>query len=138
MRTFKPICITHHWYAPYAPAHLHTLPIINTHLTHLCTLTLINKRLKRFCHLLLKILLCLMGPVQQSFIWSKFSVLNRKHSFWANLAPKIKIVSLSWNLVPRPIRIYTIQWWYCLFLFSTKIILFGQIWSKKTKLKVKV
>ena len=30
-----------------------------------------------------------------------FSVLDPKYSFSANLVPKIKIVSLSWNLVPR-------------------------------------
>ena len=36
-----------------------------------------------------------------------FSVWDEKHPFWANL---VKIVSLSWNLVPRPILISRIQW----------------------------
>ena len=29
-----------------------------------------------------------------------FSVLDWNYAFWANLVEKIKIVSLSWNLVP--------------------------------------
>ena len=45
-----------------------------------------------------------------------FSVLDWKHPFWANLVQKIKIVSLSWNLVPRIIRIRRIQWG-CSFFF---------------------
>ena len=45
-----------------------------------------------------------------------FSVFHQKYSFCANLVQKIKIVCLSWNLVPRPIRIWRNQW--CpLFLF---------------------
>ena len=39
-----------------------------------------------------------------------FSVLDQKDPFWANLVEKIKIVSLSQNLVPRPIRICRTQW----------------------------
>ena len=44
----------------------------------------------------------------------EFSVLDRKHPFWTNLTQKIKVVSRSWNLVPRT------------------------IWSKKSKLSVLV
>ena len=33
-----------------------------------------------------------------------FFVFDQKCSFWANLVQKIKIVSLSWNLVPRLIK----------------------------------
>ena len=33
-----------------------------------------------------------------------FSVLDRKHPFWANLVQKIRIVTLSWNLLSRLIR----------------------------------
>ena len=29
-----------------------------------------------------------------------FFVLDRTHPFWGNLVQKIKILSLSWNLVP--------------------------------------
>ena len=35
------------------------------------------------------------------------------------LGKKIKIISLSWNFVPRPIRICRIQCWYLFFLFLT-------------------
>ena len=41
-----------------------------------------------------------------------FSVFDRKFPFWVNLVQKIKFVCLSWNLVPRLIRISRIQWWF--------------------------
>ena len=70
-------------------------------------------------------------------MWCYFSVLDQKNPIWANLIKKIKIVSLSWNLVPRLICIYGIQW-RSLFLFLTINIVLGQIWSKNSKLfKVK-
>ena len=43
--------------------------------------------------------------MQNSMELFTFSVIHRKHSFWANLVQKIKIVSLSWNLVPNLMRI---------------------------------
>ena len=46
------------------------------------------------------------------------SVSDRKYHFWAHLAQKIKIISLSWNLVPRLIQISRIQWWYSLVFVS--------------------
>ena len=46
-----------------------------------------------------------------------FFCLDWKQPFWANVVQKIKIVSLSRNLVPKLIRICRIQWWYSLFLF---------------------
>ena len=67
-----------------------------------------------------------------------FSVFDRKYTFWANLVQKIKIISLSWNLVPTLIRTCRIQWWCSLFLFLIGNSLFGQIWSKKSKLSVEV
>ena len=54
----------------------------------------------------------------------EFSVLDRKYPFWANLAQKIKIVSLSWNLVFRPIRICRIHWRCSLCLFLIRNTLF--------------
>ena len=69
-----------------------------------------------------------------SMIIFTFSVFDRKYPFWANLVQKVKIISLSWNLVPRLIRICKIQWWCSLFLFLTGNTLFGTIWSKKSKL----
>ena len=46
-----------------------------------------------------------------------FSVFDGKYPFWANLVQKVKIISWSWNLVPRLIWICRIQWWRSLFLF---------------------
>ena len=48
---------------------------------------------------------------------SLFSVVDWNHNFRANLVQKIKIVSLSWFLVPRLIRICRIHWCCSLFLF---------------------
>ena len=63
----------------------------------------------------------------------EFSVLDRKHLCWANLAKNIKIVSLSWNLVDRPaIRICRVQWWRSLFsVFDPQISLLGKFGPKK-------
>ena len=47
----------------------------------------------------------------------RFFVLDRKYSFWPTLDQKIKIVTLSRNLVPRLIQICRIQWWCSLFPF---------------------
>ena len=42
-------------------------------------------------------------------------VLDGKHSFFENLIQHMKIISFSWNLPPRLIRICKIQWWYSFF-----------------------
>ena len=55
-----------------------------------------------------------------------FSALDRKYPFWANLVQKIKIVSLSLNLVPKLIRICRIQWCCSFFLFYIANTLFGK------------
>ena len=34
-----------------------------------------------------------------------FSVFDREYPFYTNLVRKVKIISLSWNLVPTLIRI---------------------------------
>ena len=65
-------------------------------------------------------------------IWN-FFYFESEISFLGKFGPKIKFVSLSWNLVPRLIRICVIQWRWSLFLFSTENILFGQIWTNKSK-----
>ena len=67
-----------------------------------------------------------------------FSIFDRNYPSWANLVQKIKFINLSWNLVPRVIRICTIQRWCWLFMFSTKNTLFGQIWSKKKNCQFKL
>ena len=46
-----------------------------------------------------------------------FSSSDRKCLFWANLVPKIKIISLSRNLIPILIGICRIQWCCSICLF---------------------
>ena len=41
--------------------------------------------------------------MHNSMVMITVSVLDRKHSFWANLVQKIKIINLTCNLVPRMI-----------------------------------
>ena len=74
--------------------------------------------------------------MQNSMVMFTFSVFDQKYPFWGNLVQKVKIISWSWNLVPRLIRIYRIQCWCSLFLFLMGNMLFGQILSKKLKLLV--
>ena len=62
-----------------------------------------------------------------------FSDLEWKYPFWGNLIQKIKIVSLSWNSVPRLIWICRIHWYCSLFLFLTGNTLLGQILSLKLR-----
>ena len=38
-----------------------------------------------------------------------FSLLDRKHPLWANMVQKMKLVSLSWNVVPRLIGIFRLS-----------------------------
>ena len=68
--------------------------------------------------------------MQNSIVVFTFSVSEWKYSFWANLVQKVKIISWSWNLVARLIRICWIQWCCSLFSFLTERTLLGQIWSK--------
>ena len=49
---------------------------------------------------------------------------------WVNLVQKLKIVSLSWNLVPLLIQINTIPWWGSPFLFSTENVFFDKFGPK--------
>ena len=123
----------------------------------------INRRLTRLSLVLLQIPLSVGPCAKRSSIVRHdhgrtqrcgFSVLDQKHPFWANLAQKIKIVNLSWNsnmrnsmvmfifsvfdLVPKLIRTWTIQWLCWIFLFSTKNTLFGQICSKNQNCQFKL
>ena len=66
--------------------------------------------------------------------WS--ACFDRKYPFWTNLVQKVKIISLSWNLVPTLIRICWIQWRCSLFSFSNRNVFLGQIGAKKSKLSV--
>ena len=60
-----------------------------------------------------------------------FYLCHWKYHFWANLVEKIKIVSLSWNLVPRLTWTCRIQWWV-LVLFSV----LDQIFFLLQKIKI--
>ena len=128
--------LTHNWNAPYVLTHAYTLyPSLICALRALRAFILINRRLPRLCFVLLQIPLSLSAPSAKKFNIARtdhghtqrweFLVLDRKHPFWANSAQNIKIVSLSCNLVPRPVHMCRIQWWCSLFLFSTGNTLFG-------------
>ena len=55
--------------------------------------------------------------MQNSMVEFVLFVLHWKYPFWVNLVQKIEIVSLSWNVVPRLMRICRIQWRCSLFLY---------------------
>ena len=65
-----------------------------------------------------------------------FTFVEWKRLFWANLVQKIKIVTLSWNLVPTLIRIYRIQWWCLFFFVFDRKYLFGVNLVQKIKILV--
>ena len=65
-----------------------------------------------------------------------FSVLDKKHTFWANLVQKIKIFSLSWTLVPRLIRISRIHWWRFCFIWERPFL--GKVGSKNENCQLKL
>ena len=60
-------------------------------------------------------------------------LFSTENTFFGKFGPKIKVVSLSWNFVPRLIQKCRIPWWCSLFFFDWKY-LFGQIWYKKIKI----
>ena len=63
-------------------------------------------------------------------LWTACSVFNWKNPFWVNLVQKLKIISLSWNFVPKLIQVCRILWWCLLFLFSTGNNFSGKFGSK--------
>ena len=67
--------------------------------------------------------------MENSMVMFIFSLFDWKYP-WANLLQKVKIISWSWNLVPRIIRICWIQWCCSLFSILTGNALPWQIWSK--------
>ena len=62
------------------------------------------------CHFKLKFGTFTNLNMQNSVVMLSFSVLDQKYRFLANLVQKIKIVTLSSNLVLRLISICRIQW----------------------------
>ena len=63
--------------------------------------------------------------MQISIMLFTFSVSDCKCPFRINFVRNVKIVSLTWNLIFRPIRICRIQWCCWLFSFSIRNRLFG-------------
>ena len=57
------------------------------------------------CQFKLKLSTYANSNMQNSMVMIISSVLGWKYPFWVSLVEKVKIVSLSWNLVPRPIWI---------------------------------
>ena len=70
--------------------------------------------------------------------WCSLFLSDCKHIFWANLVRKIKIVSLSWNLIPRLIRTCRIHWCSSLLLISTGITFFGKLDPKNQNCQFKL
>ena len=62
--------------------------------------------------------------------WTACSVFNWKYLSWVNFVQKLKIISLSWNFVPRLIQICRISWWCLLFLILTGNNLLGKFSPK--------
>ena len=62
--------------------------------------------------------------------WTACSVFHWKYLFWVNLVQKLKIISLNWNFVPRPIQICKIPLWYLLFPFLTGNTSLGKLGPK--------
>ena len=52
-----------------------------------------------------------------SMVIFNFFFLDWIYSCWINFAKKFKIVSLSWNLIPRLFWIFKSWWWCSLVLF---------------------
>ena len=69
--------------------------------------------------------------MQNSMVMFGFSVFERKYSIWTTLIQKLKILSLSENLVPRVIQICLAQWCCSLFPFPHTNAFLGKIRSKK-------
>ena len=76
--------------------------------------------------------------MHNSVVVFTLSVLGLKKLFWANLVQKIKMISFSWNFVPRLIRECRIQWWYSLSCFKLETIFLGQFGSTNQSCQFKV
>ena len=75
--------------------------------------------------------------MQSSMVMFTSSVFDREYPFWANLVQKIKILSLSWNLIPTLTRICRIQWW-CFVFFSTRSTFLSNFCPKNQNCQLKL
>ena len=75
------------------------------------------------------------SSIQNSMVMFTFFVFDRKYVFWGvNLVQIFKIVSLSWNFVPRPIWICKIQWWRSFFSVTDWKYAFWVVLVQKIKI----
>ena len=69
--------------------------------------------------------------MQNPMVMFILSFLYWKYPFWANLVKKIRIVSLSWNLVLWLIRVWTTHSWCSFFsVFNWKCPFLGNLFHK--------
>ena len=68
--------------------------------------------------------------MQNSMLMLTLFIFDWKYPFCENFVQKLKILSLSWNLTPRVIRICRIQWCCSLFLFRPAILLLEKFGPK--------
>ena len=66
--------------------------------------------------------------MQNSKTVSTFFVLDWKRSSWTNLVQIFNIYCLRWNLIPRLIRLYRIQWQRSFFYRSETLLFQGGTW----------
>ena len=77
--------------------------------------------------------------MQNSMVEFTVSVFDRIYPFWVNQFQKIKIVTLSWNLVHKLIHLHRIQWWYSLSCFRPETPFFlGKFGSKNHNYQFKM
>ena len=69
------------------------------------------------------------------FLEKMQKLIHKLPKHFANCKLRTANLNPDWNLVPRLIGICRIQW-CSIFLFLIGITLFGQIWSKKSKLSI--
>ena len=82
-------------------------PIIHTRLTHLRAYAHLHSSISALRAFFLS---CYNLNMQDSMVMFTFSVFDQKYPVWVNLVQKIKIVSLSRNLLPVLIWICRSQW----------------------------
>ena len=76
--------------------------------------------------------------MQNSMMLFSFLVFDWKYPFWANLVQKVKIISWSWNSVPRLILICRIQWCCSFSCFWVEIPFLGKFCPKNQNCHFKV
>ena len=82
---------------------------------------------------------CLKTTVELTFTTQKANACSPWTGFfWVNLVQKLKIISLSWNFVPRLIQIGRIPWWCSPFPLSTGHIFLGKFGTKNQNWQFKL